>query len=180
MPSRIYLVEDNPVIAQWLVQALEELAHARVVGSAATQAQAREWLNTHPGNWDAAVIDLWLAQGNGIQVIECLSALPAQKIVVLTNYPTRTCGNCAWLPASMRFLTSPPNSMNSSTTWRANSTMPSQPDDTLPASSPHRRCPGPAGIAKRQEKALTLTNTLASPAWARTLFTTNGLPILVL
>jgi DNA-binding NarL/FixJ family response regulator len=89
MPFRIYLVEDNPVILQWLVQALEELAQARVVGSAATQNEACQWLNGHPGDWDAAVVDLWLAQGNGIQVIERLSASPGQKIVVLTNYPTQ-------------------------------------------------------------------------------------------
>jgi DNA-binding NarL/FixJ family response regulator len=88
MQTRIYLVEDNPVILQWLAQALEELAQARVVGSAATQNEACQWLNGHPGDWDAAVVDLWLAQGNGIHVIECLSASPGQKIVVLTNYPT--------------------------------------------------------------------------------------------
>jgi DNA-binding NarL/FixJ family response regulator len=89
MQARIYLVEDNPLILEWLGQALEELTHARVVGSAATQAEACEWLNGHPGGWDAAVVDLWLAQGNGIHVIVCLHTSPAQKIVVLTNYPTQ-------------------------------------------------------------------------------------------
>lgn len=88
MQSRIYLVEDNPLILEWLSQTLEELAQARVVGAAATQAEACEWLNGHQNDWDAAVVDLWLAQGNGIHVIECLNASPAQKIVVLTNYPT--------------------------------------------------------------------------------------------
>jgi DNA-binding NarL/FixJ family response regulator len=89
MQSRIYLVEDNPLILEWLAQALEDLAQARVVGSATTQAEACQWLNGHSGDWDAAVVDLWLAQGNGIHVIECLNTSPAQKIVVLTNYPTQ-------------------------------------------------------------------------------------------
>jgi DNA-binding NarL/FixJ family response regulator len=88
MQTRIYLVEDNPLILEWLAQALEELAQARVVGSAATQAEACEWLNGYPGGWDAAVVDLWLAQGNGILLIKGLRPSPAQKIVVLTNYPT--------------------------------------------------------------------------------------------
>jgi two-component system OmpR family response regulator len=88
MASRIFLVEDNPLILQWLAQTLEELAQARVVGSAATQTEACQWLNGHQDDWDAAVVDLWLAQGNGIQVIQCLNTSPAQKIVVLTNYPT--------------------------------------------------------------------------------------------
>jgi CheY-like chemotaxis protein len=89
MQARIYHVEDNPLILQWLAQALEDLAQARVVGSAATQADACQWLNGHRDGWDAAVVDLWLAQGNGIHVIECLHTSPAQKIVVLTNYPTQ-------------------------------------------------------------------------------------------
>jgi two-component system OmpR family response regulator len=88
MQARIYLVEDNPLILEWLAQALEELAQARVVGSAATQAEACQWLNGHPDDWDAAVVDLWLAQGNGIVLIKGLNPSPAQKIVVLTNYPT--------------------------------------------------------------------------------------------
>ena len=88
MQSRIYLVEDNPIILEWLAQALEELAQAQVVGSAATQAEAGQWLSGHPQSWDVAVVDLWLAQGKGIHLIECLSASPAQRIVVLTNYPT--------------------------------------------------------------------------------------------
>jgi two-component system OmpR family response regulator len=88
MQTRIYLVEDNPLILEWLAQALEELAQARVVGSAATQFEACQWLTAHRDEWDAAVVDLWLAQGNGIHVIECLTTSPGQKIVVLTNYPT--------------------------------------------------------------------------------------------
>lgn len=89
MQTRIYLVEDNPLILEWLAQALEELVQARVVGSAATQTEACQWLNGHQDAWDAAVVDLWLAQGNGLHVIESLNTSPGQKIVVLTNYPTQ-------------------------------------------------------------------------------------------
>ena len=34
-------------------------------------------------------MDLWLVQGNGLQVVKHLDRTLSQKIVVLTNYPTR-------------------------------------------------------------------------------------------
>ena len=79
---------EPSLIVQWLAQTLEELAQVQVVGSAATQFEACQWFGEHRNGWDAAVIDLWLAQGNGIGVIKCLNSSPAQKVVVLTNYPT--------------------------------------------------------------------------------------------
>ena len=88
MRLRIYLVEDNPLILQWLAEALEELAQAKVIGSAATEAEACCWLAANDAAWDVAVVDLWLAQGNGIHVIKCLHRRPEQRVVVLTNYPT--------------------------------------------------------------------------------------------
>lgn len=89
MQTRIYLVEDNPFILEWLTQALEELTHARVIGSAATEAEASHWLRVHQDAWDIAVVDLWLAQGNGLQVIKCVKKAETQKIIILTNYVTK-------------------------------------------------------------------------------------------
>lgn len=88
MQLRIYLVEDNPVILQWLAEALEELTDTRVVGSSGTEREACRWLSLHRLAWDVVVVDLWLAQGNGLEVIRRLNRTLAQKIVVLTNYPT--------------------------------------------------------------------------------------------
>lgn len=88
MQLRIYLVEDNPIILEWLAEALEELTDTKVIGSSGTEGEACRWLNAHKGLWDVAVVDLWLAQGNGLQVIKHLNRTDAQKIVVLTNYPT--------------------------------------------------------------------------------------------
>ena len=89
MPLRIYIVEDSPLILEWLALTLEELTESEVVGSAATEAQACHWLAANDAAWDVAVVDLWLAQGNGIQVIKCLQRRPEQRVVVLTNYPTQ-------------------------------------------------------------------------------------------
>ena len=89
MHLRIYLVEDNPIILEWLVEALEELTDTEVIGSAGTECEASCWLNAHSLLWDVAVVDLWLAQGNGLEVIKCLNRTLAQKVIVLTNYPTQ-------------------------------------------------------------------------------------------
>lgn len=88
MQLRIYLVEDNPIILEWLAEALEELTDTKVIGSSGTECEACRWLNAHKGLWDVAVVDLWLAQGNGLQVIKHLNRTDSQKVVVLTNYPT--------------------------------------------------------------------------------------------
>lgn len=88
MQLRIYLVEDNPIILEWLAEALEELTDTRVIGSSGTECEACSWLSAHRCSWDVVVVDLWLAQGNGLEVIRQLTPTMAQKVVVLTNYPT--------------------------------------------------------------------------------------------
>ena len=88
MQLRIYLVEDNPIILEWLAEALEELTDTKVIGSSGSECEACRWLSTHQCCWDVVVVDLWLAQGNGLELIRHLTCSLAQKIVVLTNYPT--------------------------------------------------------------------------------------------
>lgn len=88
MQLRIYLVEDNPIILEWLAEALEELTDTRVIGSSGTECEACRWLSAHRCSWDVVVVDLWLAQGNGLELIRQLNPTVAQKVVVLTNYPT--------------------------------------------------------------------------------------------
>ena len=87
MQVRIFIVEDNPFILEWLTQALYDLTLAQVVGSAATERQACDWLLTHHTGWDLAVVDIGLAQGNGVNVLMRLRSRRAgQRMVVLTNY----------------------------------------------------------------------------------------------
>jgi two-component system OmpR family response regulator len=89
MRLRIYLVEDNPVIRDNLGASLVELVGAQVVGSATTEAAASAWLLAHPQDWDLAVVDLFLLQGNGLGVVSaCRERRPGQKMVVFTNYAT--------------------------------------------------------------------------------------------
>jgi len=88
MQLRIYLVENNPIILEWLAEALEELTDTKVIGSSGTECEACCWLSAHQCCWDVVVVDLWLAHGNGLQLIKQLHPTLAQKIIVLTNYPT--------------------------------------------------------------------------------------------
>ena len=89
MRLRIYLVEDSPVIRDALAESLEELVGARVVGWASTEAEAIQWLEANLSNWDLAVVDLFLLQGSGLNVVKsCSNRALRQKVIVLTNYAT--------------------------------------------------------------------------------------------
>jgi DNA-binding NarL/FixJ family response regulator len=89
MPFKTYLVEDNPVIRENLVGFLEDVADATVVAHASTEDEAVKWLHSHSAEWDLAVIDLFLQQGNGFGVVNaCRDRAPHQKVVVLSNYAT--------------------------------------------------------------------------------------------
>lgn len=83
----VFLVEDNALIRENLVVALEELADMRVVAWAETEGQAATWLRSHPADWQVAVIDLFLRAGSGLGVLRaCRHRGPRQRAVVLTNY----------------------------------------------------------------------------------------------
>ena len=70
MPVDVFLVEDQRQMQSVLRDLLQTLGDFRIVGTAATEAEALAWLDTHPDLWDLAVIDLVLDQGSGINVIE--------------------------------------------------------------------------------------------------------------
>ncbi|MFS2102579.1 response regulator [Variovorax sp. Varisp85] len=88
--TRIYLIEDNPLIAATLADGLQEFSECNVIGTAATSRGAIDWFQDNPEGWDAAVIDIFLAEGNGLAVAQYLQAhkSPAQRTVVLMNYAT--------------------------------------------------------------------------------------------
>jgi DNA-binding NarL/FixJ family response regulator len=89
MTFKTYLVEDNPVIRENLVGFLEDIADATVVAHATGEAEAVTWLRHHRDGWDVAIVDLFLAQGNGLGVLDaCRQRADHQKVVVLSNYAT--------------------------------------------------------------------------------------------
>ena len=82
----MFVVEDNPDIRENLVGALEELTCVKVVGGAATEEAALEWVAAH-GEWDMLIVDLFLRGGSGMRLVQRLQrARPAQKVIVFSNY----------------------------------------------------------------------------------------------
>jgi len=85
----VFLVEDNSKIREHLIPALAELGSASVIAVAQSEREAIEWLARHKGQWDLAVVDLFLEEGSGLGVIDwCRGREAHQRVVVLTNYPT--------------------------------------------------------------------------------------------
>jgi two-component system OmpR family response regulator len=84
-----YLVEGNQKILDTLIETLEEIALVKVIGHAATEAEATRWLTLHDGHWQLAVVDMFLEEGSGLGVLAgCRQREPYQKVVVLTNDAT--------------------------------------------------------------------------------------------
>ncbi len=93
MPLNTILVEDSKTIQDTLVPALAELADARVVAIATTATEAKEALDQWAGEWQLMVVDLFLSEGSGLEVLQALKqrAQPRaanQHVYVLTNYAT--------------------------------------------------------------------------------------------
>lgn len=85
-PLRVFVVEDNPLIRERLVESLTATGHIEVVGHAETEHEAVEALGATP--WDALVLDLQLRHGTGFGVLRAIgkSRPEGSKILVLTTY----------------------------------------------------------------------------------------------
>jgi two-component system, OmpR family, response regulator len=85
MPFRVFMVEDSSTIRDNLIETLKELAQFEPVGTAETEHEAKRWLAAN--DWDLAIMDLFLREGSGLNVLEaCRSRRPGQKVVVLSNH----------------------------------------------------------------------------------------------
>lgn len=83
----VFLVEDLRQVEGALTDYLSSLGNFRVVATARTEAEANHWLQEHPGEWDALILDLVLDQGSGMNVISRARAQPgAGKIAVFSGY----------------------------------------------------------------------------------------------
>ena len=90
MAVQIFIVEDNPVIRDNLVPALQDLVDAEVLGVVDSEAEANAWLDANPKKWQLAVVDMFLRQGSGLGVLRHNQPRqPHQRMVVLTNYATK-------------------------------------------------------------------------------------------
>jgi two-component system OmpR family response regulator len=84
---RVVLVEDQEDLREHLQRTLEAIPGARVVLACATAREALDWLSAHPRSWDLALVDLFLYEGNGFEVLRvCKQRAPGQKVAVISNY----------------------------------------------------------------------------------------------
>ena len=89
MPLVTVLIEDSSTIRESLIPALAEVADAIVVAVAETAAEGIAALHAHADTWRLAVIDMFLRNGNGLEVLRAFrSRRPDQHMLVLTNYAT--------------------------------------------------------------------------------------------
>lgn len=87
MSLRVFLVEDSAAHCAYLTQILTTEAQAVIVGMAATESQAVGWLERHAGEWDIALVDLFLGEGSGVGVLRhCQGRHPDQRLLVMTNH----------------------------------------------------------------------------------------------
>jgi two-component system OmpR family response regulator len=90
MKFRAFLIEDNPVIRENMLATLSELGDIEPVGCAETEREASDWLLSPDRHWDLAIVDLFLREGNGLNVLAALQDREAhQKMVVFSNHATR-------------------------------------------------------------------------------------------
>ena len=84
----VFVVEDNLIVLESLVAALEELAPVQVVGSAADESVAVDWLRSG-ARCDLVIVDIFLRTGSGLGVIAAARRRrPGAALVVLSNYAT--------------------------------------------------------------------------------------------
>ncbi|MCG2591974.1 response regulator [Ramlibacter sp. XY19] len=104
MQLRAFIVEDSSTIRDNLIETLKDLAGVDPVGMAETEHEGKRWLAAN-ADWDVAIVDLFLRQGSGMNVVEAArQRRPGQQVVVLSNHATRDVRwRCAQLGADAVF-----------------------------------------------------------------------------
>jgi len=88
-PLKCFLIEDSSLILRGLIDTLQEMVPLQVVGCAADQDSACEWLDESGQDIDLMIVDVFLKQGTGLGVLRHANALSlSSHKVVLTNYAT--------------------------------------------------------------------------------------------
>jgi response regulator of citrate/malate metabolism len=85
-PLRVFIIEDNVALRNIMVDALRDIPSVDVLFYADTEVSATNWLSSHDGAWDLAVVDLHLRQGSGVGALNwCTTRRSNQRVVVLSG-----------------------------------------------------------------------------------------------
>jgi len=86
MAVRVFLVEDQKPMRGLISDLLESVGGFEVVGTAATEMAATEWLHRHRGGCDLAILDLLLAEGSGFALIGRCQQHAAGAVLVFSDF----------------------------------------------------------------------------------------------
>jgi DNA-binding NarL/FixJ family response regulator len=83
--SRVFLVDDHPLVREWLTNLINQLPDLVVCGEAASGTEALQGIeNTNP---NIAIVDLSLKEGSGLETIKALKArFPQTAVIVLSMH----------------------------------------------------------------------------------------------
>ena len=81
MAVRVFIVEDLRPMQQLLQDLLASVGGFEVVGVAASETVATDWLLRHKEGWDLAIVDLMLAEGSGFTLLSRCRREPGAVIV---------------------------------------------------------------------------------------------------
>jgi len=88
MVQRVFLVEDQKPMQQLVRDLLESVSGFELVGTASSETAATDWLQSHQGGWDLAIVDLLLAEGSGFTLITRCNNEPSGAVVVFSDFVT--------------------------------------------------------------------------------------------
>ncbi|HQH71503.1 MAG TPA: response regulator transcription factor [bacterium] len=83
--SRVFIVDDHPVVREGIVQVLNREEDFTVIGEAGGTREALEFIKTHPP--DVVLLDISLENEDGLEFLHTLHAqYPGLKVVVVTMH----------------------------------------------------------------------------------------------
>jgi DNA-binding NarL/FixJ family response regulator len=86
---RCFIVEDSAIILRNLIDTLEQVLPLEVIGTAVDEPGALAWLGQRPLGGELMILDLFLKQGTGLNVLAMAQKdTSTLRKVVLTNYAT--------------------------------------------------------------------------------------------
>jgi DNA-binding NarL/FixJ family response regulator len=86
--AKIFIVDDHPLVREWLTNLIKQHPGFVVCGEAATAAEAVSGINTTKP--DVAIVDISLRNGSGLDLIKTLKVMhPTTAIIVLSMHDER-------------------------------------------------------------------------------------------
>ena len=88
MAVRVFLVEDQKPMQRLLTDLLDSVGGFELVGTAASETTATDWLQRNRGGWDLAIFDLLLGEGSGFTLLSRCSKDRGGAVLVFSDFVT--------------------------------------------------------------------------------------------